>query len=208
MSAWRVRLLVHPLTVASLLLLAFNDHVFKQRWPGVVTGKLSDVAGVWLVGALLIAALGSVRWGAALTALGFAALKTSLWVAAGWDGLELHMVGGAAGPVAAVLDQPTRSVDASVACAAARVRGALRRPARTCACSVRVLHSTASRPTESTNALQRATMVRAVTPSLASSESTARSNWTTSGSSESASTATSAPRDVRWSVGLAGSGWS
>lgn len=76
MGAWRARLVVHPLTVASVVLLAVNDHWLKAQWPGMVTGKLSDVAGVWMVGALLIAAMGSVRWGAAVTALAFVALKT------------------------------------------------------------------------------------------------------------------------------------
>lgn len=74
--AWRVRLVVHPLTIASVVLLAANDAWFKAWWPGLATGKLSDLAGVWMVGALAVAALGSVRWGAALTALGFALLKT------------------------------------------------------------------------------------------------------------------------------------
>lgn len=75
-AAWRVRLVVHPLTILSVVLLAANDAWFKAWWPGLVTGKLSDVAGVWMVGALVVAATGSVRWGSALTALGFALLKT------------------------------------------------------------------------------------------------------------------------------------
>lgn len=64
-AAWRLRLVVHPLTVASVVLLAANDAWFKAWWPGPVTGKLSDAAGVWMVGVLLVAATGSVRWGAA-----------------------------------------------------------------------------------------------------------------------------------------------
>ncbi|MDP2291059.1 MAG: hypothetical protein Q8M22_07695 [Actinomycetota bacterium] len=80
-DAWRVRLVVHPFTIASVCLLVVNDHLVKQRWPGVVSGKLSDVAGVWMVGALVVAALGSVRWGTACTAVAFATLKTSASVA-------------------------------------------------------------------------------------------------------------------------------
>ncbi|MBK7579745.1 MAG: hypothetical protein IPI67_05990 [Myxococcales bacterium] len=38
--------LLHPLTLVSLALLLLNDHVFKARFPGFVTGKLSDVAGL------------------------------------------------------------------------------------------------------------------------------------------------------------------
>src|SRR5690606_18791254 len=35
-----------PVTVASVIVLLLNDHVLKQAWPGFVTGKLSDVAGL------------------------------------------------------------------------------------------------------------------------------------------------------------------
>ncbi|MEV6515260.1 hypothetical protein AB0M37_05670 [Micromonospora chalcea] len=38
----------HPVTVLSLIVLVLNDHVFKAAFPGVVTGKLSDVAGLVL----------------------------------------------------------------------------------------------------------------------------------------------------------------
>ena len=41
-----VRALASPVAVVSLVLLVLNDHVLKQAWPGVVTGKLSDVAGL------------------------------------------------------------------------------------------------------------------------------------------------------------------
>jgi len=76
MGISRSQLITHPLTVAAVTLLVLNDHVLKQQWPGVVTGKLSDIAGVWMVGALVVAATGSARWGTSLTALAFAALKT------------------------------------------------------------------------------------------------------------------------------------
>src|SRR5919106_2448782 len=39
-------LMLHPVVVASVVLLLANDHVFKLRWPSVVTGKVSDVAGL------------------------------------------------------------------------------------------------------------------------------------------------------------------
>jgi hypothetical protein len=41
--------LLHPITLAALLTLALNDHVLKRACPGVVTGKLSDFAGVVLL---------------------------------------------------------------------------------------------------------------------------------------------------------------
>jgi len=41
--------LVHPALLAALLLLLLNDHVLKHVCPGVLTGKLSDFAGVLLL---------------------------------------------------------------------------------------------------------------------------------------------------------------
>ncbi len=45
----------HPGTLAAVLLLAFNDHLGKRVWPGLVTGKLSDLA--WMLVAPPILAL-------------------------------------------------------------------------------------------------------------------------------------------------------
>ncbi|MEU5260985.1 hypothetical protein [Amycolatopsis sp. NPDC021455] len=41
-----LRWTAHPLTVGATVVLLLNDHVLKQAWPGLVTGKLSDVAGL------------------------------------------------------------------------------------------------------------------------------------------------------------------
>ncbi len=38
--------LIHPVVVLAVVVLAVNDHWAKQRWPGLITGKLSDVAGL------------------------------------------------------------------------------------------------------------------------------------------------------------------
>ncbi|MBL8950572.1 MAG: hypothetical protein JNK82_07345 [Myxococcaceae bacterium] len=48
--------LLHPAALAAAALLGLNDHLFKALWPGTVTGKLSDVAGL-LVFPLLLQAL-------------------------------------------------------------------------------------------------------------------------------------------------------
>jgi hypothetical protein len=40
--------LLHPATIAATVLLIANDHLLKRAWPGPVTGKLSDVAGLVL----------------------------------------------------------------------------------------------------------------------------------------------------------------
>jgi hypothetical protein len=41
--------LLHPFTWLSLVVLVLNDHVLKQLYPGVLSGKLSDFAGVLLL---------------------------------------------------------------------------------------------------------------------------------------------------------------
>lgn len=45
--------LVHPITVAALVVLLINDHVVKSAYPGWITGKLSDIAGLVVAPALL-----------------------------------------------------------------------------------------------------------------------------------------------------------
>lgn len=84
------RLLVAPVSLAAIAVLVINDHVLKAAVPGVVTGKLSDVAGMIFFPLLVAAALEQVgvRHGArtivaAAVATGavFAAVK--LWAPAG-----------------------------------------------------------------------------------------------------------------------------
>ncbi|MEO6082065.1 MAG: hypothetical protein ABIQ18_03075, partial [Umezawaea sp.] len=77
-----LRWVAHPVTVGATVVLLLNDHVFKQAWPGLVTGKLSDVAGLVMAPPVLGLLLGLVlvdRIGAAaavlLTGVGFAVVK-------------------------------------------------------------------------------------------------------------------------------------
>ena len=70
-----VRALASPVAVVSLVLLVLeDDHLLKQAWPGVVTGKLSDVAGLVVAPLLLTVGLAAVglrqpcTWACALTA--------------------------------------------------------------------------------------------------------------------------------------------
>ncbi|MBW6437428.1 hypothetical protein KZ829_27215 [Actinoplanes hulinensis] len=82
----------HPVSMAALVLLAVNDHVWKAAHPGWVTGKLSDVAGMVVAPPLLAAVAGLIapragfRWvapGAILTVgVGFAMVKTMGYAAA------------------------------------------------------------------------------------------------------------------------------
>ena len=45
--------MLHPVAWIAAALLVLNDHVLKAAWPGTVTGKLSDVAGLALFPLLL-----------------------------------------------------------------------------------------------------------------------------------------------------------
>lgn len=77
-----LRWLAHPLTVGATAVLLLNDHVLKQAWPGLVTGKLSDVAGLvaappalgLLLGLFLTGRIGAAA-AVVLTGAGFAVVK-------------------------------------------------------------------------------------------------------------------------------------
>src|SRR5689334_20062972 len=45
--------LTHPVTVLATVVLAVNDHLLKRAYPGLVTGKLSDLAGLVVAPALM-----------------------------------------------------------------------------------------------------------------------------------------------------------
>jgi len=82
--------LASPLPLGAVALLALNDHWLKRAWPGLITGKLSDLAGCFVLPVFLSALLACLtRWplarrlaaGAATTVLFFTALKLSPEVA-------------------------------------------------------------------------------------------------------------------------------
>lgn len=59
--------ILNPIVLAAVGLLLLNDHVLKAAYPGFVTGKLSDIAGLaffplMLVGAWEVALLALRRW--------------------------------------------------------------------------------------------------------------------------------------------------
>jgi hypothetical protein len=64
--------LAHPVTVVALALLAVNDHVLKAAYPGPVTGKVSDLAGLLVAPPVLaaVAVLATRRLPAAVAAHG------------------------------------------------------------------------------------------------------------------------------------------
>lgn len=82
MMRTRHRLLLAAPFVLSVLVLVVNDHVAKATWPGTVTGKVSDFAGVVMMAILLTALSGRRSIGFLVTAVGFTALKLVPAVAA------------------------------------------------------------------------------------------------------------------------------
>lgn len=90
-------LLLQPVALAAIVVLLFNDHVAKDRWPSQVTGKASDQAGLIFFPLLLVSIVELARWlfdrdgwplgrrallvAILATGLGFAAVK--LWGPAG-----------------------------------------------------------------------------------------------------------------------------
>lgn len=88
--------LLHPVPIAAIIVLVANDHLFKTLWPGLVTGKLSDVAGLLFFPLLVQAGLEVGEelfrgtWRPSRTVLALTALATGaafagikLWPAAG-----------------------------------------------------------------------------------------------------------------------------
>src|SRR5437879_1032155 len=76
--------LAHPIWSAALILLIANDHLLKNlpQLPELLTGKLSDMAGLIVAPILLAAVLGAKRPAAraaafALVAVPFVAMKIS-----------------------------------------------------------------------------------------------------------------------------------
>ena len=69
-------MLASPLFAATVAVLLLNDRVLKHAMPGLVTGKLSDLAGVAMVGILLVAISGRPAVALSLTAVAWIGLKT------------------------------------------------------------------------------------------------------------------------------------
>jgi hypothetical protein len=93
--------MLSPVVLGAMVVVIANDHALKRQWPGLVTGKLSDVAGLIVLPVLLVALLEGSRLAlgmrdpagtehdlaltAAVSAMCFSAVKTSTWVAAAYS---------------------------------------------------------------------------------------------------------------------------
>lgn len=75
MNLHRAGWLGQPWFFVAVAVLALNDHVLKAAFPGWVSGKLSDFAGLVVV-ATLASVLVGPGWGTVLAGLAFVALKT------------------------------------------------------------------------------------------------------------------------------------
>ncbi|MFC6408183.1 hypothetical protein [Planobispora longispora] len=69
--------LAHPATVTATFLLLINDHLLKGLWPGPVTGKLSDFAGLMVAPPLLALTRLPVPAAILATGVGFTVVKTT-----------------------------------------------------------------------------------------------------------------------------------
>lgn len=81
--------LLHPVAVGGLLILILNDHVLKSAYPGAVTGKVSDLAGLAFFPFFLQAAYEA--W-CAVRRAGPVSRSTSLWVASVITGVGFVVV--------------------------------------------------------------------------------------------------------------------
>ncbi len=69
--------LTHPVFVLCLVLLVGNDLIGKARWPGLVTGKLSDVVGPVVLGVLVALVTGRRAAGLAVPVSVMVLVKTT-----------------------------------------------------------------------------------------------------------------------------------
>lgn len=96
---------MNPLVIAAIAVLVVNDHLLKVRQPGLVTGKLSDVAGLVFFPLLLqalwevVSSRGGAGWRPSTQVLGLCCALTGLVFAAvklAAPATELYAWGGGA----------------------------------------------------------------------------------------------------------------
>jgi hypothetical protein len=92
--------LVSPVSLAAIAVLLINDHVLKHAWPSLLTGKLSDFAGLYFAPYVLLAVVFAVPFGAVRRSPLHVAWVTYLAIAAAFAALKLSDL--TAGPLLGV----------------------------------------------------------------------------------------------------------
>ncbi len=70
--------ILHPWTIASIVVLLINDQYLKYAYTSWLTGKLSDFAGLVFFPILLEPLIKSRKWAVLLTGMGFASVKLTV----------------------------------------------------------------------------------------------------------------------------------
>ena len=70
--------ILHPWTIASIVVLFINDQYLKYAYTSWLTGKLSDFAGLIFFPILLEPLIKSRQWAVLLTGMGFASVKLTV----------------------------------------------------------------------------------------------------------------------------------
>ena len=73
----------------ALVLLALNDHLFKPTWPGWLTGKLSDAAGLIILPLLAVAVIEIAR---AIVGSSWRVSERTVWLCAGVSAVGFALV--------------------------------------------------------------------------------------------------------------------
>jgi len=89
-----------------MVVLGLNDHFFKFISPGLITGKLSDFAGLIFFPLLLELLIRSRQLAVAVTCVGFVLVKGTAWGCALWNSFftEIYRVLGSQAHAALLKD--------------------------------------------------------------------------------------------------------
>jgi hypothetical protein len=107
--------LLHPASLGAMALLGLNDHLFKWVFPGLITGKLSDFAGLVFFPLVLEFLLRSRRLSVFVTAVGFVLVKGTAWGCALWNSVATSALRWLALDAAAHLRQDSTDLIALLA---------------------------------------------------------------------------------------------
>ena len=98
--------LIHPLSLSAMTVLGLNDHFLKFAYPGFLSGKLSDFAGLIFFPLLLELLIPSRRIAVTVTGIGFMLVKGTAWGCGLWNSFftEIYRVLGSQAHAALLKD--------------------------------------------------------------------------------------------------------